>query len=172
MGFYGCASAEFCHLYCKLRHLRIVSKGIGFATGRCGRACREICAGLSAHPVGLGKRFFLWASYFWLGPVWVTPDLCVAVLVYLATGLLFRIRRGQGGWLVFAGLGVLLGLAYLAKSAMFPLAFVFLLSAFGLSRAARAALYVAIFRTLRSPGESCLGGKDLPLERGWCSCPQ
>jgi hypothetical protein len=119
-----------------------------------------------------GSVFFLWASYFWLGPVWVTPDLCVAVLVYLATGLLFRIRRGQGGWLVFAGLGVLLGLAYLAKSAMFPLAFVFLLSAFGLSRAARAALYVAIFRTLRSPGESCLGGKDLPLERGWCSCPQ
>jgi hypothetical protein len=95
-----------------------------------------------------GCVFFLWASCFWLGPVWVTPDLCVAFLVYLATGLLFRIRREQGGWLVFAGLGVLLGLAYLAKSAMFPLAFVFLFSAFGLSRTAKAALHVAIFRTL------------------------
>jgi hypothetical protein len=95
-----------------------------------------------------GCLFFLWAGYFWLGPVWVTPDLCVAVLVYLATGLLFRIRRGQGGWLVFAGLGVLLGLSYLAKSAMFPLAFVFLFSAFGLSRIAGATLPVAIFRTL------------------------
>ncbi len=29
-----------------------------------------------------GYVFFLWASYFWLGLAWVTPDLCVAVLVY------------------------------------------------------------------------------------------
>ena len=81
-----------------------------------------------------GCVFFLWASYYWLGPVWVTPDLCVAVLVYLATALLFRIRRGQGNWFVFAGFGVLLGLGYLAKAAMFPLSFVFLFSAFWLSR--------------------------------------
>jgi len=67
-----------------------------------------------------GYVFFLWASYFWLGPEWVTPDLCVAVLVFLATALLFRIRRGRGNWFVFAGLGALLGLGYLAKAAMFP----------------------------------------------------
>jgi hypothetical protein len=95
-----------------------------------------------------GFVFFLWATYFWLGPVWVTPDLCVALLVYLATALLFRIRRGQGSWFVFTGLGVLLGLAYLAKSAMFPLAFIFLFSAFALSRIAGASLRAAISRTL------------------------
>ena len=95
-----------------------------------------------------GCVFFLWATYYWLGPVWVTPDLCVAVLVYLATALLFRIRSGRGNWLVFAGLGVLLGLGYLAKAAMFPLAFVFLFSAFCLSRNAGASYVGAALRTL------------------------
>ncbi|HKV60670.1 MAG TPA: hypothetical protein VJO16_02055 [Candidatus Acidoferrum sp.] len=95
-----------------------------------------------------GCIFFLWANYFWLGPPWVTPDLCVSVLVYLATALLFRIRSGRGGWIVFAGLGVLLGLGYLAKAAMFPLAFVFLFSAFCLSRIASSSLLAATLRTL------------------------
>lgn len=95
-----------------------------------------------------GSVFFLWATYFWLGPIWVTPDLCVAVLVYLATALLFRIRGGRGNLFVFAGLGVLLGLGYLAKAAMFPLAFVFLFSAFCLSRIAGSSFLAAALRTL------------------------
>jgi len=95
-----------------------------------------------------GCVFFLWASYFWLGPVWVTPDLCVAVLVYLTTVLLLRIRRGRGGGLAFAGIGALLGLGYLAKAAMFPLFFVFLFCAFCLSRIAGASFRVAAVRTL------------------------
>jgi len=95
-----------------------------------------------------GYVFFLWASYFWLGPVWVTPDLCVAAIVYLATALLFRIRRGRGNWFLFAGFGALLGLGYLAKTAMFPLSFVFLLSAFCLCRIAGGTLRIAALRTL------------------------
>ena len=95
-----------------------------------------------------GSIFFLWAGCFWLGPVWVTPDLCVAALMYLATALLFRIRGGRGSLLVFAGLGVLLGLGYLAKAAMFPLAFVFLISAFCLSRLAGSSFLAAALRTL------------------------
>jgi hypothetical protein len=95
-----------------------------------------------------GYVFFLWAGYFWLGPVWVTPDLCVAVIVYLATALLFRIRRGRGNWLLFAGFGALLGLGYLAKTAMFPLSFVFLFSAFCLSRIAGETFRAAALRTL------------------------
>jgi hypothetical protein len=95
-----------------------------------------------------GNVFFLWASYYWLGPAWVTPDLCVAVIVYLATALLLRIRGGRGNWLVFAGLGALLGHGYLAKAAMFPLAFVFLFSAFCLSRIAGASFFAAALRTL------------------------
>jgi hypothetical protein len=108
-----------------------------------------------------GSIFFLWATYFWLGPVWVTPDLCVAVLVYLATALLFRIRGGRGNWLVFAGLGVLLGLGYLAKAAMFPLAFVFLFSAFCLNRSAGASILAAALRTLLAA--AVFAGFALPL---------
>ncbi|HEY6269264.1 MAG TPA: hypothetical protein VIX11_13265 [Candidatus Acidoferrum sp.] len=95
-----------------------------------------------------GNVFFLWASYYWLGPAWVTPDLCVAVIVYLATALLLLIRGGRGNLLVFTGLGALLGLGYLAKAAMFPLAFVFLFSAFCLSRIAGASFFAAALRTL------------------------
>lgn len=109
-----------------------------------------------------GSVFFLWASYFWLGPVWVTPDMCVAVVVYLATALLFRVRRGgRGSWLVFAGFGALLGLGYLAKAAMFPLAFVFLFSAFCLNRNVGASYLGAALRTLVA--SAVFAGIALPL---------
>jgi hypothetical protein len=108
-----------------------------------------------------GYVFFLWASYFWLGPVWVTPDLFVAVLVYLATAVLFRIRRTGGSWLVFAGFGALLGLGYLAKAAMFPLSFVFLFSAFCLSRIAGTSFRAPALRTLVAAG--VFAGFALPL---------
>jgi hypothetical protein len=99
-----------------------------------------------------GYIFFLWASCFWLGPAVVTPDLCVAVVVYLASALLFRIWRGRGSWIVFAGLGVLLGLGYLAKAAMFPVSFVFLFSAFCLSRGGGVSFRGAALRTLLATG--------------------
>ena len=108
-----------------------------------------------------GYVFFLWAGYYWLGAAWVTPDLCAAVLVYLATALLFRIRRGRGSWIVFAGLGALLGLGYLAKAAMFPLSFVFLLSAFCLARIAGASLRGAALRTLLAT--AVFAGLAMPL---------
>ncbi len=108
-----------------------------------------------------GYVFFLWASYFWLGLAWVTPDLCVAVLVYLVTALLLRIRRGRGNWLEFAGLGALLGLGYLAKAAMFPLAFVFLLSAFCLGCIAGASFRTSALRTLLA--SAVFAGFALPL---------
>jgi 4-amino-4-deoxy-L-arabinose transferase-like glycosyltransferase len=99
-----------------------------------------------------GYAFFLWASYFWLGVAWVTPDLCLAAIVYLATALLFQIRRGRDSWLAFAALGALLGLGYLAKAAMFPLSFVFLLSAFCIARKAAVPRGAAAFRTLVAAG--------------------
>ena len=113
----------------------------------------ERCLPVSPRTVWIwGCVFFLWASYYWLGPLWITPDLCVAVLVYLAIALLLRIRRGRGNWLVFAGFGALLGLGYLAKAAMFPLSFVFLFSAFRLSRLSGASFRAAGFRTLLAAG--------------------
>jgi hypothetical protein len=75
----------------------------------------------------LGYAIFIWSSLY-LIEIWaVTPDMLLATLVYLAAGLLLRLRIGAPpGW-TFALLGLVLGLAYLAKSAMFPLAFVCLI---------------------------------------------
>jgi hypothetical protein len=57
------------------------------------------------------------------------PDLLVMAAVFFAAGITERLRT-RGTTLAWcAALGVVLGLGYLAKAAMFPLAFVFLLVA-------------------------------------------
>lgn len=95
-----------------------------------------------------GGVFFIWAAEFWLGPSLITPDLCVATLAFLATALLLRIRRGFASWPVFLVLGALLGLSYLAKTAMLFIAPVFLFSAFVLGRRSGLSLRAAVLRTL------------------------
>src|SRR5260370_11967475 len=137
--------ASFASFELFLRELILEREAAGEST--------EKCLPVSPRTIWIwGCVFFLWASYYWLGRVWVTPDLCVAVLVYLVTALLFRIRRRRGNWLVFAGFGILLGLGYLAKAAMFPLSFVFLFSAFWLSRRAGASFRVVGLRTSLAAG--------------------
>jgi hypothetical protein len=58
-----------------------------------------------------------------------TPDMGLAALVFLATGILIDLRSSQQGLMRYALLGVVLGVAYLIKGVMFPLFFVFLFSA-------------------------------------------
>jgi hypothetical protein len=108
----------------------------------------------------LAYLLFLWSSEFWLSPAMVNPDIIVAGLVYLATALLLRLYQGKGSWLLFAGLGAVLGVAYLAKTAMFPVSFVFLASGFLLfgraqgsyaTALARCALALAVFLSFASP---------------------
>ena len=55
-----------------------------------------------------------------------SPDILVVAVVLLAGGILLRIEAGQNGWSRFAVLGVVLGVGYLIKAAMFPLALIFL----------------------------------------------
>jgi hypothetical protein len=69
---------------------------------------------------------FFWASLYMTPPSLDTPDALVFALVLLASGIILRIAAGSIGLLRFAALGIVLGLGYLAKAAMFPLAFVFL----------------------------------------------
>jgi hypothetical protein len=95
-----------------------------------------------------GHVFFFWAGRFWLSPAIVTPDLTVAALVYLATAILLRIARGKANWLTFTAFGAILGAAYLAKAAMFPLAFAFLASSFFLMRSFRVSSQLAIGHAL------------------------
>jgi hypothetical protein len=107
-----------------------------------------------------GYLLFLWASQFWLGPAMTNPDIIVAGLVYVATALLLWICQGKGNWLLFAGLGAVLGFGYLAKAAMFPISFAFLTSAFllfGVTRKsylkalARSVVALAVFVAIATP---------------------
>lgn len=74
----------------------------------------------------LGYTLFIWTSLSLIELWSVTPDMLMAALVYLAAGLVVLIRRETAAWPVFAALGVTLGLGYLAKTIMLPLAAVFL----------------------------------------------
>lgn len=81
--------------------------------------------------LGFGYAMLLWlkTSGFIGGLVEPNPDLFVLAACLVAAALLVRIRSGTAGWTTFAGLGAVLGLGYLAKTILFPLAFVFLAGA-------------------------------------------
>ena len=74
----------------------------------------------------LGYGLFIWSSVG-LIPLWmVTPDMCAAGIVYCVAGLILRMRAGESGYRIYIAFGLVLGLGYLAKAAMFPMAFIFL----------------------------------------------
>ena len=84
------------------------------------------------------------------------PDMLVSAIFFLATAILIRVWRGQTSLRMYAGLGAVLAIGYLAKAVMFPLAFVFLvcgLFAIGnWKRAApRAALALVVFLAIGGP---------------------
>jgi hypothetical protein len=74
----------------------------------------------------IGYTLFLWTAFRLIALGNVAPDMCVAAFVYLAAGLVVRIRGGSAKWTTFMLLGVVLGFGYLSKAIMFPLSFVFL----------------------------------------------
>lgn len=73
-----------------------------------------------------GYMLFIWSSLNLITVSLVTPHMTLAALVYLATGLLLRMQFRPAEWQSFVLLGGVLGFAYLARSPMFLLAFVFL----------------------------------------------
>jgi len=69
----------------------------------------------------VGYSLFLWSSLN-LIEIWaVTPDMMVAAVVYLAAGLLLRASVTRDATASLVLLGVVLGVGYLAKAALFPL---------------------------------------------------
>ena len=98
---------------------------------------RRCLAGSNGEDIGLsepswrllGYSLFLSASILMIGLGLVAPDMCVAASVYAACGIVLRIRSGAGRG-PSAALGAVLGVAYLSKAVMFPMAFVFLAVAF------------------------------------------
>jgi hypothetical protein len=95
--------------------------------------------------LALGYSLFLYSALN-LIKIWsVTPDMLVAAIVFLAAGLIVRIRAGAATRRTFALLGTVLGVGYLAKAAMFPLAFIFLAtSVFSVGDLRRATMLVPV----------------------------
>jgi 4-amino-4-deoxy-L-arabinose transferase-like glycosyltransferase len=79
----------------------------------------------------LGYSLFAWSTFGMLwAPRMVTPDLCVAIFVYLDSGLVLSLRASSKRSRTCLLLGLTLGLGYLAKAILFPMAFVFMVVAF------------------------------------------
>lgn len=77
----------------------------------------------------LGYLLFIWISLS-LIEIWaVTPDMLMAVFVFLAAGLIAQMRAGDESRWSFFKLGLILGFGYLSKSFMFSAAIVFLVTA-------------------------------------------
>ena len=87
----------------------------------------------------IAYSLLLFVSLFMNSAYLDTPDLCASALIYLAGGLLIRIRSGRATSVTFAALGVVLGFAYFSKTVMFLVAFAFLAS-IGIRRGAVLAL--------------------------------
>ncbi len=86
----------------------------------------------------------------------VNPDLCVAAFVYLDAGLLLKVHSGARNAGTCLLLGLTLGLGYLAKAILFPMAFLFMAVAclaMGISRKTvlPAALMLLVFAAIAAP---------------------
>jgi hypothetical protein len=77
-----------------------------------------------------GYTLFFWMSLYLTPPNVDTPDVLVLAAILVAAGILVRVAAGKDNWPYFVALGFVLGLGYLAKAIMFPLAFIILGMAF------------------------------------------
>jgi hypothetical protein len=81
-----------------------------------------------------GYTLFFWSSLQWIGVYSDTPDMLVAAFVYLAAGIVLRVYKRSENWFNFIILGIILGFGYLSKTAMFPIAFAFLVASISSSK--------------------------------------
>jgi hypothetical protein len=76
--------------------------------------------------ISLGYGLFIWITLSLINIWAVTPDMLMAALVLMAAGQLVHIRQNTSLLPPYILLGIFLGFGYLAKTIMFPLAFLFL----------------------------------------------
>ena len=98
---------------------------------------RELLASKGGKAWAGGAQIYAWVlgyllfAYVHLVIHWlalVTPDLLVAALLYVTSGMMLRFRSGRMGATSAILLGVALGVGYLAKAAMLPFALVFMMT--------------------------------------------
>lgn len=78
------------------------------------------------HLPGFAVATFLWFILNFIGVTNVSPDLCVAAIVFLAAGVVYRICLPGSTWKDYGALGLVLGLGYYFKAALFPLSLILL----------------------------------------------
>ena len=104
----------------------------------------------------IGYSLFIYVSLN-LIEIWAaTPDMCVAAFVYLAAGQLLKLDDPNARPSTALWLGVVLGLGYLAKAALFPLGvvcilLVVLMRGGGLGRRPRLGLPLLTFLLVSGP---------------------
>ncbi len=92
----------------------------------------------------LGYLLFIWISLS-LIEIWaVTPDMLMAVFVFLAAGLIAQMRSGEASRWSFLNIGIVLGLGYLSKSFMFSTAIAFLAIAWIVQKRSGRKIFLAI----------------------------
>jgi hypothetical protein len=104
----------------------------------------------------LGYGLFLSATLEVLSMYPTSPDAWVCGVTFLSAGLILKISMREGGLPYFAALGLVLGLGYLTKAFYFPIAFVFLGTAWLASHRLRknlsgAVIAVAAFTLVAGP---------------------
>jgi hypothetical protein len=100
--------ASFTFFLCEWSRLRPRSSGSGAMTA------------FRLH-TAFAYALFLWGSGEMIGLADVSPDLCVAAVVFLTAGLCCRLATARGGLATSVALGVALSLGYFTKAAMLPL---------------------------------------------------
>ena len=73
-----------------------------------------------------GYALFFWITTFLTPPYLEQPDILVLALYLLSSALSMQLVSSAKEWWRYALLGVVLGLGYLSKAVMFPLAFTFI----------------------------------------------
>jgi hypothetical protein len=154
------------------------------------RALRGWCDAVAGGPAAAGPADWTWRLWgyavFLPASLWmvtlglVTPDLLVLGAVLLTAALLARIAAGRASVTTFVALGLVLGVGYLAKLAMLPIAVVTfaLLSIMSLRRidvARGAAIALAGFALVGLPWIAVLStglgrlsvGESAGLNYGW-----
>lgn len=104
---------------------------------------------------------FGWTMLVWIGLAKISPDLAVAAIVFIASGFAARIVSERAGVFDYIGLGTALGLGYLAKGAMLPLALAFIVPvwAVGRRRARGATIVIVAFTVVALPFIMALSAK-------------
>jgi hypothetical protein len=78
--------------------------------------------------ITVGYALCVWLLLDYIGLNILTPDVYVAAFIFLDVGLIVRIRSNRAGWGLFLILGISLGLGYLTKAILLPMASMFIVT--------------------------------------------